>query len=177
MSTYQNYPATSTDAVERYRYLLRTASPDQIEQAHAEAFAQLSAAERREVLRALATTDETPTDDSPTALARSATRLEVRQPGTLDRLLGQQGAGRTVLTSLAAGFAGSAVFNLLFDRPGGLFGGLFGRMWGGRGMGMGGFGMGGMGGPGMGRFGGGFGGPGMGGFGGPGGGPGGPGGR
>ncbi len=78
MTSYQNYPATSTDAVERYRYLLRTASPEQIEQAHAEAFATLSADERREVLRALARTDEAPTDDSPAALARSATRFEVR---------------------------------------------------------------------------------------------------
>ncbi|MFT4216750.1 MAG: hypothetical protein QM619_06135 [Micropruina sp.] len=163
MSTnYQNYPATGTDAVERYRYLLRTASPDQIEQAHAEAFANLSPDERREVLRALATTDEVPSDDSPAALARSATRLEVRQPGALDRLFGGQGSGRTVLTSLAAGFAGSAVFNLLFGRPGGLFG--FGHGWFGgppHGFGFGGQGFGGPGGfgGGPGGFGGGPGGP------------------
>lgn len=175
MSTYyQNYPATSTDAVERYRYLLRTASPDQIEQAHAEAFGKLSAEERREVLRALADTDETPADDSPAALARSATRLEVRQPGALERTFGGQTAGRSILTSLAAGFAGSAVYNLLFGRPGGLFGfghglfsgGPFGHGWGGP-MGHGG--------PGFGGGPGGFGGPG-GGFGGPGGFGGGPGG-
>lgn len=174
MTSYQNYPATSTDGVQRYRYLLRTAAPEQIEQAHAEAFEKLSAAERRAVLQALAHTDETPSDDSPAALARSATRLEMRQPGALERTFGTQTAGRSILTSLAAGFAGSAVYNLLFGRPGGLLGfghgmvggGLFGHGWGGGPMGH-------HGGPG---FGGGLGGPG--GFGGPaafgGGGPGGP---
>jgi hypothetical protein len=159
MSVYQNYPSTQASAVERYRYLLRTASPDQIEQAHIEAFAQLDPAERREVLQALAQTAEAPSDDSPRALARSATRLEMQQPGSLDRLFGNNTMGRTVLASLAAGFVGSAVFDLLFDRPGGLFG--FGHFFGGFG------GPHGFGGPG---FGGGFGG---GGFGGPGGGPGG----
>lgn len=39
MSTYQNYPSTGTGPVERYRYLLRTASPEQMERAHEEAFA------------------------------------------------------------------------------------------------------------------------------------------
>lgn len=113
------------------------------------------------MLAALARTDEVPRDDSPAALARSATRLEVRQPGALDRLLGGYGAGRTVMASLAAGFVGSAVFDLLFDRPGGLFG---------LGHGMFGHGMGGFGGPGFGGPGGlgGFGGrPDFGGFGGP----------
>ncbi|MFT3862244.1 hypothetical protein [Micropruina sp.] len=165
MTSYQNYPPAGSDAVDRYRYLLRTAPPEQLEQAHAEAFAQLSAQERREVLAALARTDEVPTDDSPAALARSATRLELRQPGAMERIFGAQGSqSRTIWTSLAAGFAGSAVFNLLFDRPGGLFGfgrglfggGLFGPGWGGPPMGghgfggppMGGHGFGGMGGPG-----------------------------
>lgn len=161
MTTYQNYPTRqSTDAVERYRYLLRTAAPDQIEQAHEQAFAQLDANERQEVLRALAATDEAPADASPAALARSATRLEMRQPGALDRLFGNTtgaGMGRTVLASLAAGFVGSAVFDLLFDRPGGLFGmlghGLFGP--GGHGL----FDHGGFGGHGFGDHG--FGGPGF----------------
>lgn len=122
MTTYENYPTTEGTALERYRYLLRTASPDQIEQAHEQAFAQLDAEERQQVLRALAASDEVPRDDSPAALARSATRLELRQPGALDNLVGTTGGGRTVLTSLAAGFVGSAVFDLFFDRPGGLFG-------------------------------------------------------
>ena len=41
-------------AIARYRYLLRTAPPEQIEQAHAEAFAQLTADQRQQVLAQLA---------------------------------------------------------------------------------------------------------------------------
>ncbi|RPH70124.1 MAG: hypothetical protein EHM78_12570, partial [Myxococcaceae bacterium] len=46
-------PATSTDeqAIERYRYLLRTAPPEALEEAHAEAFAGLTPEQRSEVLR------------------------------------------------------------------------------------------------------------------------------
>src|SRR4051794_12871643 len=40
-------------AIERYRYLLRTAPPEKIEEAHAEAFAQLSPEQRRQVLEQL----------------------------------------------------------------------------------------------------------------------------
>ena len=41
-------------AIARYRYLLRTAPPEQIEQAHAEAFAQLTPDQRQQVLAQLA---------------------------------------------------------------------------------------------------------------------------
>lgn len=54
----------SPDALTRYQYLLRTASPDQIEQAHEQAFAQMTAAERQQVLTALSTTSEAPADAS-----------------------------------------------------------------------------------------------------------------
>src|SRR3989337_224893 len=40
-------------ALERYRYMLRTAPPDDIERAHEEAFAQLSPDHRAAVLRQL----------------------------------------------------------------------------------------------------------------------------
>lgn len=169
---------TTTDAVSRYQYLLRTADPDQIERAHEQAFAQLSASERQQVLRTLAATAETPDDASPAALARSATRLEVQQPGTIQRLLGGNASlGTTVLASLAAGFVGSAVWSMMTGGDGfggrpGLLARLFGRgIYGGGGFGDGfgggrrGFGFGGPGGPGGPR--GGPGGPG----GGPGGGP------
>ncbi|MCW2582442.1 MAG: uncharacterized protein JWQ53_1232, partial [Klenkia sp.] len=48
-------PAAGGDeqAVERYRYLLRTAPPDQVEAAHAEAFAQLTPEQRQQVLTQL----------------------------------------------------------------------------------------------------------------------------
>src|SRR5688500_12481269 len=78
-------------AVERYRYLLRTAPPETIEDAHAEAFAKLTPEQRRMALRELDAT-LTPAersagayDEEPRSLARLATRAEVRQPGTLER--------------------------------------------------------------------------------------------
>ena len=37
-------------AIERYRYMLRTAPPETVEQAHAEAFAKLTPEQRRKVL-------------------------------------------------------------------------------------------------------------------------------
>ena len=82
---------TDQQAVERYRYLLRTAPPDQIEEAHAEAFAQLTPQQRQEVLVQLAAavpSSERPRSDDPRTLARVATRAEVRQPGTLERAFG-----------------------------------------------------------------------------------------
>jgi hypothetical protein len=83
-------------ALERYRYLLRTAPPEQIEQAHAEAFAQLTPDQRQQVLTQLAAAvpaGERPRTDDPETLARVATRAEVRQPGTLERALGGYGQG------------------------------------------------------------------------------------
>ena len=83
-------------AIERYRYLLRTAPPEQIEQAHAEAFEKLTVDQRQQVLAQLAAAvpaGERPRTDDPATLARVATRAEVRQPGTLERALGGYGPG------------------------------------------------------------------------------------
>jgi hypothetical protein len=83
-------------AVARYRYLLRTAPPEQIEQAHVEAFGQLSTDQRQQVLAQLAAAvpaGERPRTDDPETLARVATRAEMRQPGTLERALGGYGPG------------------------------------------------------------------------------------
>src|SRR5689334_23635989 len=83
-------------AVERYRYLLRTAPPEQIEQAHAEAFAQLTPDQRQQVLTQLAAAvpaGDRPRTDDPRTLARVATRAELRQPGFLERTLGGYGRG------------------------------------------------------------------------------------
>ncbi|MDF9457858.1 hypothetical protein P5837_30560 [Bacillus cereus] len=44
---------TDQQAVERYRYMLRTAPPDTIEQAHEEAFARLTPEQRRLALEQL----------------------------------------------------------------------------------------------------------------------------
>src|SRR5690349_1405959 len=60
-SSYPPEPGATPDqarrdeeAIRRYRYLLRTAPPDAIEQAHAEAFAQLTPDQRHQVLNQLA---------------------------------------------------------------------------------------------------------------------------
>src|SRR5215212_4103174 len=42
------------EAIRRYRYLLRTAPPEAVEQAHAEAFARLTPDQRRQVLGQMA---------------------------------------------------------------------------------------------------------------------------
>jgi hypothetical protein len=92
----RNEQLPDEQAVARYRYLLRTAPPEQIEQAHAEAFAQLTADQRQQVLAQLAAVTpagERPRTDDPETLARAATRAEMRQPGTLERALGGYGPG------------------------------------------------------------------------------------
>lgn len=122
-------PVVSDDerAVERYRYLLATAPPEQIERAHEEAFAQLTSEQRRQVLASLAA--ETPerertTADDPRSLARAATRLEMRKPGTLERSFAGRGGGGmgmgsmiggTLLASVAGAFIGSAIAQEMFD--------------------------------------------------------------
>lgn len=119
-------------ALERYRYMLRTAPPETLEQAHAEAFEKLSPDQRRQILSELAqcaspseraSIAATPLDN-PRALARVATRAEVRDPGVLERSLGSGalGFGANLLTSLAAGFAGSMVAQAFFSTVDG-FGG------------------------------------------------------
>src|SRR3954470_16497088 len=91
-------PGQSEDerAIERYRYLLRTAPPDQVEAAHAEAFAKLTPEQRRQVLEQLSAGvpgSERPRSDDAGTLARTATRAEFRQPGFLERTFGGYGGG------------------------------------------------------------------------------------
>lgn len=114
-------------AIDRYRYLLRTAPPDAVEQAHAEAFEQLTPEQRRQVLAEVGATlppTERATSDDPRSLARMATRAEMRSPGTLERTFrggapgGAPGFGAMVGSSLLGTVAGvvigSAVANMLF---------------------------------------------------------------
>jgi hypothetical protein len=124
-------------AIERYRYMLKTAPPETIEQAHEEAFAKLTPAQRAQALRELAA--ETPEGESPSlaegrddpkSLARLATRAEMRQPGTMERTFGgvgrgpgmggmMGGLGGSIFASLAAGFVGSLVAQQFLDSVGG----------------------------------------------------------
>jgi hypothetical protein len=83
-------------AVERYRYLLRTAPPETIEQVHTEAFSKLTAEQRDLLFTQLsenALAGERPANAEPATLAKAATRAELRQPGTLDRAFGGDQAG------------------------------------------------------------------------------------
>ncbi len=116
-------PAQLTDeqAIERYRYMLATAPPETIEQAHREAFEQLTPDQRRQALYALAKVvpESELRGDDPASLARAATRAEIRQPGTIDRAWGSGGAGFGLgswfMTTLAASFIGTMVAQSFFD--------------------------------------------------------------
>ena len=122
-------PTADEQALERYRYMLKTAPPDTVEQAHAEAFAKLTPDQRRLLLAELSKTAPenerasivaTPSDD-PRALARVATRAEMRQPGVTERTLASPGIGfgASLLSSFAAGFVGSLVAQSFFSAIGG----------------------------------------------------------
>ena len=125
-------------AVERYRYLLRTAPPETIEEAHAEAFAKLTPEQRRMVLQELDAT-LTPAeraagasyDEDPRSLARLATRAEMRQPGTLERtwsgmpaVAGMGGIGMgglmmgNFMSTIAGVIVGSAIADAYFGDAG-----------------------------------------------------------
>lgn len=120
-------PLTDEQAIARYRYMISTAPPETIEQAHAEAFAKLTPEQRQVVLRELSSTLPEaeraairPGSDDPQSLARMATRAELRQPGTVERALGGVGGpglglGTTLFASLAAGFVGSMVAQSFMD--------------------------------------------------------------
>jgi len=114
-------------AIERYRYMLRTAPPDDIERAHAEAFERLTPEQRQMALQQLATempASEMPRSDDPQSLARLATRAEMRQPGTIERTFSRMpagpGLGGMFLSTLAGAFVGSAIYGQMFgDHDGG----------------------------------------------------------
>jgi hypothetical protein len=118
-------------AVERYRYLLRTAPPETIEAAHAEAFAKLTPEQRRLVFEELSST-LTPAeksagvafDEEPRSLARLATRAEMRQPGTLERTwsgmpampgAGGFGFGGSMMNTFMGTFAGVMLGSMIAD--------------------------------------------------------------
>ena len=102
--------------IERYRYLLRTAPPETIEQVHAEAFAKLTPEQRQRVFQELssnAPAGEAPTSDDPQALAQAATRSELRQPGTMERSFAGPSFGSVLGASLLGTFAGYVVASAL----------------------------------------------------------------
>jgi hypothetical protein len=122
-------------ALERYRYMVRTAPPEALERAHEEAFAKLTPEQRRQLLHELQRSappeeraaTEAEGADTPSALARTATRAEYREPGAVERALrgaggGWSGFGVGLLGSFAAGFAGSLVAQSFFSSLAGVGG-------------------------------------------------------
>jgi len=103
--------------------MLRTAPPEDVERAHEEAFAQLTSEQRAAVLRQLA--ERVPASevsgDDPRSLARTATRAEMREPGTMEHTFGGAGVpglGSMFLATLAAAFVGSSIANAFNDGSG-----------------------------------------------------------
>lgn len=114
-------PTDDERAVERYRYLLRTAPPETIEEVHREAFAKLTEEQRAIVYEELskgAGTGERPLSSEPATLARAATRAEMRNPGTLERSLSNPayngpGFGSMIASSLIGTVAGYVIGSAL----------------------------------------------------------------
>jgi hypothetical protein len=111
--------------------MLKTAPPETLEQAHAEAFAQLSPEQRRLLLQKMA--ENAPAAEralveqsgaDPQALARMATRAEIRKPGAMERMFGQAGGmsmgglvAGTLLSSIAGTVIGSMIAREFFANP------------------------------------------------------------
>ena len=102
--------------------MLCTAPPETIEQAHAEAFAQLTPAQRHAVLKQMG--DSVPPAEraaveqngaSPQALARAATRAEMRQPSSMS--MGGMMAGG-LLSTIAGAVIGSMIARILLGQRG-----------------------------------------------------------
>lgn len=119
-------------ALERYRYMVQTAPPETLEQAHEEAFAKLTPEQRRLLLAELTNAAPAPeraavqavSPDDARGMARVATRTEIRQPGFMERTLSGGGTsgvglGTNLLGSFAAGFVGSMVAQSFFSALGG----------------------------------------------------------
>jgi hypothetical protein len=110
-------------ALARYRYMLKTAPPETMEQAHAEAFARLTPEQRRLLLQRMA--DYVPGSEraaaeqsgaTPQTLARLATRAEMRQPGTAERMFSQAGGvsmGGLMAGSLLSSIAGAVIGSMI----------------------------------------------------------------
>ena len=112
---------SEASTIERYRYVVRTAPAETIEQVHAEAFAKLTDAQRAVIYEEFsrgAGTGERPLSSEPATLARAATRAELRNPGSLERSFGRsgfggQGLGATIGGSLLGTVAGYVIGSAL----------------------------------------------------------------
>ena len=118
--------SSDEQAVERYRYLLRTAPPETIEEAHAEAFAKLTPEQRRMVLQEL----DSPTPRRPSAppvlpMTRIRARCPARHPGRdaparyagadLVRMPAGMGMGGLMAGNFTSTIAGVMVGSMIAD--------------------------------------------------------------
>lgn len=110
--------AADREAIARYDYLVRTASPEQVEHLHRDAFDRLTPAQRAHVrsrMDADLAPHERPRSDSAADLARAAGRAEAQRPGRMRQLLARAGgtgavvAGAGGAAALLAVVAGGAV--------------------------------------------------------------------
>lgn len=115
-------PSEDEQALARYRYMLKTAPPETIEQAHVEAFSKLTPQQRRMLLEQLLAevpeADRAYAADNPQALARLATRAEVRQPGVMERVFSRvpgagPGFGGIIAGSLLGSVAGTVLGTMI----------------------------------------------------------------
>lgn len=120
MALFGRRISADDQALARYHYMLKTAPPETIEKAHAEAFAKLTPEQRRKVLEEMG--DRIPaaeraqverTGTTPEALARAATRAEMRQPGSLGGMM----AG-SFLSGIAGAVIGSMIAQHFFSNTG-----------------------------------------------------------
>ena len=124
-------------AVARYRYMLQTAPPEQIEAAHAEAFARLTPEQRRLALQQLSQTvpenERAALRDDPRSLAQAATRAEIRQPGALQSAFNQpmQGGQMAQQGGMMGGMGGGGMGGMMGGMGGMLAGGLLASVAGG----------------------------------------------
>ena len=131
-------------AIAKYKYMLHTAPPQDMERAHAEAFSRLTPQQRamlRDELNSQLPASEHANSDRPEVLARTATRAEVSRPGFMERILGRGGQGGRLaagaagaagglgaglLAGVAAGFVGSAIAGPLLEGFSGIGEGIAG---------------------------------------------------
>ncbi|BCM90113.1 hypothetical protein IAD21_01964 [Abditibacteriota bacterium] len=119
-------------AVARYRYMLQTAPPEDIERAHEEAFARLTPEQRQLLLQQLSQnvpqSEAQNLQNDPRSLARAATRAEVRQPGFIERTFGGgqqmqgQGYGQSMGGGMMGGMGGMIAGSLLSSMAGSFIG-------------------------------------------------------
>jgi hypothetical protein len=100
-------------AVEQYEQLLRTAPPEDLRRIHEEAFARLTPEQRDVIFNAVVERASTPVarpaNSSPDSLAKTAGRIEVKEPGSLSRIFGDREPGFWVASALLATYVGYAV--------------------------------------------------------------------